>query len=117
YEAVTPGYFRAAGLERIRGRGFTPADREDAPGVVVVSRKVAERFWPGADPVGRRLKWGGPDSPTPWLTVVGVGEDARYRSLREASWNVYAPHAQSPWPLNHLVLRASGDPEALAGAL
>ena len=81
YEAVTPDYFRATGLRVLQGRAFTAADRADAPRVVILGRSVARRLWPGADPIGRRLKWGGPDSPSPWVTVVGVVEDGRYRGL------------------------------------
>ena len=117
YEAVTPDYFRATGLRVLQGRAFTAADRADAPRVVILGRSVARRLWPGADPIGRRLKWGGPDSPSPWVTVVGVVEDGRYRGLETVSLDAYVPHTQSPWPLNHLVLRTRGAPEAVAAAL
>jgi len=116
YEAVTPGYLRSTGLRLLRGRAFTAADRAGAPRVVIVGASVARRFWPGADPVGQRLKWGGPDSPSPWVTVVGVVEDSRYRGLEQVSLDAYVPFEQSPWPLNHLVLRTA-DPSAVMSAL
>ena len=117
YEAVTPDYFRATGLQVVQGRAFSEADRADAPRVVILGRSVARRLWPGADPVGRRIKWGGPDSPSPWVTVVGVVEDGRYRGLENVSLDAYVPHTQSPWPLNHLVLRTRSDPDAVSAAL
>ena len=116
YEAVTSDYFRAMGIPLLRGRGFTADDRADAPPVVVVSRAVAERFWPNGDAVGRRIKWGGPASRRPWVTVVGVAGDGRYRGAREVTLDVYVPHTQSPWPLNHVVLRASREGGAVAAA-
>jgi putative ABC transport system permease protein len=117
YEAVTPGYFASTGLRIISGRGFTPQDRADAPRVVIVGQSVARRFWPGADPVGRRIKWGAPDGPAPWLEVVGVVEDGRYRELESVSLDAYVPYEQSPWPLNHLVVRTQADPAALVASL
>ena len=63
YEAVTPDYFASTGLRVLRGRGFTAADRAEAPGVVILGESVARRFWGAEDPVGKRIKWGGPDGP------------------------------------------------------
>ena len=117
YEAITPDYFAASGIPLLSGRAFQASDDENAPGVVIVSRGLARRFWPGADPVGRRIKWGPPDGPAPWLTIVGGAGDARYRALQSATLDVYVPHRQSPWGLNHLIVRAAGDPAAIAGAL
>jgi putative ABC transport system permease protein len=117
YEAITPGYFAGTGLRVLRGRAFTAEDRGDARRVVILGESVARRFWPGADPVGGRIKWGGPDGPAPWLDVVGVVEDGRYRGLESVSLDVYVPFEQSPWPLNHLVLRTRADPAALVPAL
>ena len=117
YEAVTPRYFESTGLRVLRGRGFTAGDRAEAPRVVILGESVARRFWGGDDPVGRRIKWGGPDGPAPWLEVVGVVEDGRYRGLESVSLDVYVPYEQSPWPLNHLVIRTTADPSSLLPAL
>jgi putative ABC transport system permease protein len=117
YEAVTPRYFASTGLRVLRGRGFTADDRAEAPRVVILGESVARRFWGGDDPVGKRLKWGGPDGPAPWMEVVGVVEDGRYRGLESVSLDVYVPFEQSPWPLNHLVIRTGADPAALVPAL
>jgi putative ABC transport system permease protein len=117
YEAVTPAYFEAAGIPIVQGRALSDADDEKAPRVVVVSAATARRFWPNASPIGKRLKWGAPDSPAPWVQVVGVVAAARYRDPRVESLDVYVPYTQSPWKLNHLIVRAAGDPGALAASV
>ena len=117
YEAVTPDYFRAGSLRLIRGREFSSSDNAGAARVVILGESVARRFWPSGDAVGRRIKWGGPDGPAPWLEVVGVVEDSRSRGLETVTLDAYVPYEQSPWPLNHLVLRTRGDPAATVAAL
>jgi putative ABC transport system permease protein len=117
YEAVTPAYFEAAGIPILQGRALSEADDERAPRVVVVSAATARRFWPNASPIGKRLKWGAPDSPAPWVEVVGVVAAARYRDPRVESLDVYVPYTQSPWKLNHLIVRAAGDPGDLAASV
>ena len=117
YEAVTPGYFDAAGIPLVEGRGLSTSDDETAPRVVVVSAATAQRFWPGESPIAKRLKWGPPTSREPWVEVVGVVGAARYRDPRFESLDIYVPYTQSPWKLNHLVVRAAGDPRALTSSL
>ncbi len=117
YEAVTPGYLQAAGIPMLEGRNIGPADDETTPRVVIVSAATAARFWPNESPVGKRLKWGPPGSPAPWIEVIGVAGAARYRDPRVETLDVYVPYTQSPWKLNHLVLRTAGDPGALASSL
>ena len=80
---VTPGYFATLGASLVRGREFAGEDEGDGPPqTVIVSGELARRLWPeGDDPVGKRLKFGSPDRPTPWLTVVGVAADLKQRSL------------------------------------
>ena len=59
--------------------------------VAIVSEDVAARTWPGIDPIGQRLKLGGPDSDEPWRTVVGVAGPTRYRELGKARATLYLP--------------------------
>ena len=117
YEAVTPGYLAAAGIPLVQGRDLSSSDDENSPRVVIVSAATARRFWPNESPIGKRLKWGPPDSPAPWVEVVGIAGAARYRDPRVESLDVYVPYTQSPWKLNHIVLRAAGDPAALTAPL
>jgi putative ABC transport system permease protein len=79
YNEVGPGYFATMGIPLLAGRDFTRADNETAPAVAVVNQTMAERFWRGADPVGRRLQVNGR-----WLQVIGVAKNSRSRSIREA---------------------------------
>jgi hypothetical protein len=79
----------------LRGRGFTTADREGAPNVVVVSQSLAKRLWPGENAVGKRLRTTDTSS-TRW-TVVGVAGDTHYRVLRESTPVIYMPWRQIFW--------------------
>jgi hypothetical protein len=93
YQRATPGYFETMGIPLRRGRLFTDADRDGAPGVVIVSETAARRFWPGDDPVGRHVFLGSRDP----LTVIGIVGDVRGRTLaRAAVPEVYRPWLQSP---------------------
>jgi predicted permease len=98
-ETAGPDFFRTFGIPVIRGRAFNASDRERAPAVVIVSESVARRYWPGEDPIGKRLRTTNiPDSAgQPWRTVVGEVPDTHLRSLREASPTVYFPWLQSSW--------------------
>ena len=91
WEPITPSYFQTMGIPIVRGRGVTRADSADGVPVAVVSEAVARRYWPGQDPVGKRLRLG-PDFA--WVTVVGVAADLRYRELTRDWLTVYFPAAQ-----------------------
>jgi predicted permease len=89
-------YFRAAGIPLLRGRDFNKSDdRVGAPLVAIVNRTLAERYWPGQDPIGKRLKVGVPESPTPWMTVVGEVADIKQTSPDGETLNqFYTPASQ-----------------------
>lgn len=87
-------YFRTFDIPLLRGRGFAKTDIEGAPRVLVVSRSVAERFWPGENPIGRRLRLAGDTGAARWLTVVGEAGDIRYRDVRDATPSIYVPWRQ-----------------------
>lgn len=92
---VSLGYFETAGLALRRGRSFTAADREGGPRVAVIGRAAAERFWPGADPVGSRVEISDSE-----VEIVGVAEDPRHLSLVETdTWWIYLPRGRGtiPW--------------------
>ena len=119
FETVTPDYFRTMGIPLRKGRAFDDRDREGRPGVVIVGETLARRYWPGQDPIGKRLKI--PLPPTEyhdaWLTVVGVAADARYRELTATRLDLYMPHRQSDHRLQHVVLRTRGGTAGLASAI
>jgi len=74
---AAPGYFKSIDQPLLQGREFLESDGPDAPLVCVVSNSVARRFWPGQNPIGKRVKWGRLDGPRPWFTVVGVVGDMK----------------------------------------
>jgi len=112
--SVTPDYFTTLGIPIVRGRAFSPTDDASAQAVAIVDAKLARAYWPGADPIGRRLKIGGPDSNAPWLTVVGVVASVKNRRLDEdAKFTLYQPFEQWPQREMSLVLRSDADPAAL----
>jgi predicted permease len=115
-DAVTPDYFRVMGVPLLRGRGFTEQDGPDAPRVVIVNENMAKRFWPGGDAVGRRFRYGtGTDNPAPWMTIVGVVADMRRTGYdNPVRYETFLPHAQRTTGGLTLVVRATGDPLALA---
>jgi predicted permease len=104
-EAAEPDYFATLGIRMLRGRGFAPGDGPDGVPVVVVSRSMAARAWPGQDPLGKRIRLGGAGSQTPWRVVVGVAEDVRYRSLEDPPPGVYVPFRQSDYTPEAIALR------------
>ena len=115
WEVATPDYFRAMDIRLLRGRLFSERDTGAAPPVVIVSESLAAQLWPGQDPLGRRLlTHGAPgDEKRPgWQTVVGVVEDARYREVERARFDIYLPYRQAADALNHFVVRVAGDPLA-----
>ncbi|PYP92198.1 MAG: hypothetical protein DMG65_05205 [Candidatus Angelobacter sp. Gp1-AA117] len=81
---VSPGYFQTMGIPLLRGRDFTDADQQKAPGVVLISRTMAERLWPGADPIGKRVR---STSSKGWNTVIGVVEDVQHYSATPVAFN------------------------------
>jgi putative ABC transport system permease protein len=113
-ESVYPNYFSTLQVELVRGRAFTNADREGALRVAIVSEDVAAQTWPGADPVGRRIKFGGPDSGDGWLTIVGVAASTRYRELARASPTLYLPAAQFQVTAEMFVLRTTAPLDLVA---
>jgi putative ABC transport system permease protein len=76
---VRPGYFSTIGQRLVRGRDFAEADRADSPPVAIINESFARRFWPGEDPLGKRIKHGRLDNPNPrpWFTVVGIVADTK----------------------------------------
>jgi putative ABC transport system permease protein len=105
---MTPGYLETMTIPLSRGRDFNERDTAGSQGVVIVSQNVAERFWPGQEPLGKRLKYGGRNNRKPWLTVVGVAGDIKHTGLRQdAPLITYRPQAQECWDTMTLVLRPS----------
>src|SRR5580765_152433 len=116
---VTPEYFHTAGIPLLKGRSFTGGDRAGAPRVMIVSASIAQRLWPGQDPIGKRVK---PSWMKEWRTVVGVVGDVREYALfpdwaSDTVGDMYLPYAQgivSPPVEMTLVVRYAGAASPLA---
>jgi predicted permease len=124
---VTPGYFETMNIPVIRGRALTASDTETSQRVAVVDEQLARKFWPGTDPIGRRIlqperpnDFVAPPPDARWITVVGVvgtTKMAGYVSTGEPIGTYYFPARQMPERGMTLVVRSSGDPTALAPAI
>jgi putative ABC transport system permease protein len=109
--AVSPGYFDTLRLPIVEGRGIEASDDERAAPVAVVSRSLAQRYWPGRDPIGRRFRIG--DEHAPWTTVVGVSGDVVHQWFSRRNYPTsYRPFAQEPRSDVAYALRTAGEPEA-----
>ena len=110
---VTPDYFRVLGVPLHLGREFTYRDRYPETADVVVNARLAEGAWPGEDPIGKRLKFGGADSENPWFTVVGVAGDARLVGLAlEEQEGMFMPLLRTDLTLSfvQLAVRTHSEP-------
>jgi predicted permease len=108
---ISPDYFRAVGTRVVRGRAFDGRDRADAPGVAIANETLVRSYWPGDDPIGKRVKLPGMKGP---LEIVGVVEDVRHEQLDEPpAPALYLAHAQRPWRFAMLVVRVE-DPRSVA---
>ncbi len=112
---VTPGYFETLGFKLLRGRFLDDRDTAASQPVVVIDDTLAAAFWPDADPIGKRLKRGGPRSTQPWLTVVGVVKHVRHYTLETpARTQIYWPYTQFAYPSAGLAIRTPRAPAQLA---
>jgi putative ABC transport system permease protein len=119
-DEVSPDFFKAIGTPLLQGRFFSIGDGPDAPPVAIINDAMAQRSWPGHNPVGRRFKMGPRDSAQPWYTVVGVVGDIRRQGLeREPFPQMFVSLTQSPPPrsVDLFIRTSSDDPLAMAGAL
>jgi putative ABC transport system permease protein len=113
--SATPGYFPAMGIRLRAGRAFDERDTSDTTAVALLGESLARRLWGSSEAaLGKRLKSGKVDSEKPWLTVVGVVADVRYRALTVEKQDLYLPYTQTQWSPNYLVVRSrSGNAESL----
>jgi putative ABC transport system permease protein len=114
---VSDGYFAALRIFIVAGRGFTKSDSLGSQPVAVVSQQFVARYFPGENPIGRRIRMGDPNSShEPWLTIVGVAQETSYSTWDETlKPAVYMSAAQMPPLRATYALMTDGDPLALAG--
>jgi putative ABC transport system permease protein len=110
YRVVTDRYFDVLRLPVLKGRAFNSGDRTDSAPVAVVSESLARTYWPGEDPLGRRMKVA-----DTWVTVVGISGDIIHDwFIRRNVPTVYRPFVQAPSDYFAVMVRSNGDPAALA---
>jgi predicted permease len=119
YRAVGPGYFNTMGIKMVQGRDFTEQDNADSVKAVVISEKTARHYWPGQNPIGKRLKPGSTTSDNPWREVIGVVRDTRQNDfVAQPKMQMYFVHTQvNSFAPNALVVRTSIDPLSLSTSL
>lgn len=118
--AITPGFLETARIPLLRGRGFTAADNKTAPRVALIDAEAARAWFPGQDPIGRRLRvLKGRGAETEWATIVGIVRPVIYNRLTRTSAfpAVYYPHSQNTgWRFMSVALRTKTDPNSFANA-
>jgi putative ABC transport system permease protein len=116
--SISSDYFRTMGIPLSRGRDFTRQDDADAPGIAIVDERMVARYWADDDPIGKRLKWGGFESESPWMEVVGVvGHVTVNGVIEEALPQVYIPHWQDNDDGYFLMVKTRGEPHSMVATL
>jgi len=132
---ISPGYFSAMGIPILKGRDFDERDVRDAPkapqlashdqvmsapssGVTIVDERLARKYWPNEDPIGKRIRFGPPEDNEPWHTIVGVVGEVKHQRLDASTReSVYLPFAQMPIGGSSLAIRTTQRPETLITAV
>src|SRR5262249_26719734 len=117
YRNATSDYFHTLKIPIVRGRGFEQQDNASSPLVVVINQAVADQDFPGEDPIGKRVNFGGvnPKKQPIWWEIVGIVADIHNLSLDEApSPEIYLPVFQDPFPGQSFVMRTWVDQPTLA---
>jgi putative ABC transport system permease protein len=116
WESITPRYFEAMNIRLVRGRIFDERDGGAASLRAIVSEATATHFWPGQDPLGKRLRLTLTEDGR-WHTVVGVVATARYREIANPRFDLYVPMRQSTIDVKHFTVRTTGDPLSATAAV
>jgi len=120
YQIVSPGYFSTMEIPTVKGRSFTDTDTEGSERVIVINQAMAQRYWPGEDPVGRRMAIGEDSKRNSWRTIIGVVGDVRHASLSEPAvptgFVSYRQDLES-WPRMSFVMKTNSDPESLTASV
>ena len=118
YQGASEDYFRAMGIRLVTGRTFTRQDDRSAPPVVVINESLSRTYWPGENPLGRRVLIPGANDSTVPHEIIGIVADVRGAGLEEpAEGEMYFSTWQSADPIICLAVRTSLDPASLAGQL
>jgi putative ABC transport system permease protein len=117
---ISPDYFRAMGIRLQKGRIFDSQDQAKSKPVCMIDESFAQKHWPGEDPLGKRVRFGGPDADNdnPWMEVVGVVNHVKHYGVdQDSRVEMYLPYTQNPIPSFTLVVKTAGDPSHLAASV
>ena len=122
HRQISVDYFTTMGIALMQGRFFNEGDTETSIPVAIVNTTMAREFWPGEDPIGKRFKPSSPESPNPWIEIVGVVADLKQMGAEKAvKPEMYMPYQQvgdQPWYApRDLVIRTSVPPMSLTSAV
>ena len=116
---ISPDYFGVMGIRLLQGRIFDSQDQPKSRPVCMIDETFARKHWPGEDPLGKRLRFGGSDDKdNPWIEVVGVVNHVKHYGVdQDSRVEMYIPYAQSPIPSFTLVVKTTGDPSSLTASV
>jgi Acidobacterial duplicated orphan permease len=122
---VFSDYFKTMRIPIRAGQAFTGRETMESPRIAIISQTLARQLFADSDPIGKRIKWGSPTSPAPWCTIIGVAGDVRDGALdAPIQPQIYFPALQSDSTVvsrflrsAQYVVRSSGDPTSLFGAI
>ncbi len=118
FTPVSANYFKTVGVRLLKGRLFDETDTPTSPKVIVINETLANRLWPGEDPVGKRIKQGFPENDTPWREVVGVVSDVKLNGIeRDTPLQAFLPTAHEPARSFALIIRTKSEPLAFASTV
>jgi putative ABC transport system permease protein len=122
HRQISPDYFKAIGIALEEGRFFNEADNEKSSPVAIINRTMARQFWPGENAIGKRFKPSRPDSPDPWIEIVGIVADLKQMGaeapVKPEMYMPYLQVADQPWYApRDLIIRASVPPTNLVSAV
>jgi len=118
YQVASPEYFATLHIPLRAGRLLNDGDGPEAPKVALISERMAQRWWKNESPVGRRIRIGGPDSKSPWMTIAGVVGDVMHNPYdRVPRRTIYIPYQQAPALWMDIAVRTAGDPLIVAPAV
>jgi putative ABC transport system permease protein len=124
YQVISAGYFHTLGLRVLKGRAFSEDDRQGSTPVVIVNRRLAEKFFLTGDPLGTRLLISepvpgrnGPSQPIA-LEIVGVANNLKnFRANEPSNPEIYVPYMQAPWSSEYLLVRSRSETSSLVAAV
>jgi putative ABC transport system permease protein len=120
YQVISPAYFQTMEIPVLRGRAFTDHDTEGAPRVCIVNEIMARKYFPGEDPIGKRIALGDTSKEESWRTIVGIAANVRHAGMNEPPFpGAYTPYAQDreSWSRMAVVIRSTGEASGLAAAV